>query len=87
MLRYYYYPNIEAYFDTQKNIYYFKENGKWNTATEIPAGYRGYSMLNKYNVSITDYDEDNICQFINAHKKKYPYITHEKSKLLNVSNE
>lgn len=86
-LRYYYYPNLEAYFDTHKNIYYYKEKGQWITGEEIPNGYRGYSMFNKYNVFITDYDDDNICQFINIHKKKYPYITHEKQKQLNVSND
>jgi hypothetical protein len=36
---------------------------------EIPNGYRGYSIFNKYNVMITDYDDDYICQFINIHKK------------------
>lgn len=79
-LRYYYYPNLEAYFDTQKRVYYYKVNAQWETAEEIPNGYRGYSMFNKYNVMITDYDDDNICQFINIHKKTYPYVTNERSK-------
>ena len=86
-LRYYYYPNLDAYFDTQKKIFYFKEKGDWKTAEQIPNGYRGYSMYNNYSLFITDYDDDNICQFINVHKKKYPYITNEKSRKLTVSNE
>jgi hypothetical protein len=81
-LRYYYYPNLEAYFDTQKRVYYYKANAEWKTAEEIPNGYRGYSMFNKYNVMINDYDDDNITQFIDRHKKKYPYITNERSKRL-----
>ncbi|HMK05896.1 MAG TPA: hypothetical protein VK476_00080 [Flavobacterium sp.] len=87
MLRYYYFPNTEVYFDTQKMIYYYKENSEWKTAEELPNGYRGYSMYNKISVFINDYDDDNICQFINIHKKKYPYITNEKSRKLTVSNE
>jgi hypothetical protein len=71
--RYYYFPNIEAYFDTQKNIYFFKEDSEWTSAEEIPNGYRGYSLYNKINVFITDYDDDNITQFIDIHRKKYPY--------------
>ena len=71
--RYYYFPNIEAYFDTQKNIYFFKEDSEWTSAEEIPDGYRGYSLYNKINVFITDYDDDNITQFIDIHRKKYPY--------------
>ena len=30
-LRYYYFPNLEAYFDTKKSIYYYKEKGEWIT--------------------------------------------------------
>jgi hypothetical protein len=86
-LRYYYFPNLEAYFDTQKSIYYFKENGKWVTADEIPEGYRGYSLYNKVNVFITDYDDENPCQFIEIHRKKYPYIANEKGKPLTYSNQ
>ena len=41
VLRYYYFPNLEAYYDTQKNVYHFTESGQWVTANEIPAGYRG----------------------------------------------
>ena len=72
-LRYYYYPNIEAYFDTQKSIYYYQEKGEWKTAEEIPSGYRGYSMNNKVSVYITDYDDDLITQFVKIHKKQFPY--------------
>ena len=74
-LRYYYYPNLEAYFDTFKKIYYYKLNGEWQTGEEIPEGYRGYSIYNKITAFITDYDDDYPCQFIEKHKKKFPYIT------------
>ena len=79
-LRYYYFPNLEAYFDTQKSIYYYKENGEWITAEEIPDGYRGYSIYNKSTVYITDYDDDYPYQFIQIHKKKFPYINSERAK-------
>lgn len=75
VLRYYYFPNLEAYYDTQKNIYHFTESGQWVTADEIPAGYRGYSLYNKVNVIIKDYDDEDPTQFIRVHKKRYPYIT------------
>jgi hypothetical protein len=35
-LRYYYYPNIEAYFDTREKLFHFKVDGEWTTAEEIP---------------------------------------------------
>lgn len=81
-LRYYYFPNLEAYFDTQKNIYYFKEDAEWTTAEEIPDGYRGYSLYNRIYVFITDYDDDLIIQFVNIHKKKYPYTKRGNMRML-----
>jgi len=74
-LRYYYYPNLEAYYDLQKDIYMYMQNGEWKTAKEIPSGYKGYSLNNKINVPINDYDDDNVLQFIAQHKKKYPYVS------------
>lgn len=87
ILRYYYFPNLEAYYDTQKSIYYYTEDGKWITAEEIPAGYRGYSLYNKVNVIIKDYDDDDPTQFVNVHKKKYPYITKGNVKKMTASIE
>ncbi len=84
-VRYYYFPNLEAYFDTQKNIYYYKQNGAWQTAEKMPEGYRGYSFYNNINVFITDYDDDFPCQFIEKHKKKYPYISNERLKKMVLS--
>ena len=81
-LRYYYYPNLEAYYDTQKRIYYYKENSEWTTGEEIPEGYRGYSLFNKIYVFITDYDDDIITQFVDLHKKKYPYTKRGNMKML-----
>lgn len=85
VLRYYYFPNLEAYYDTQKNIYYYTEDGKWITADEIPAGYRGYSLYNKVNIVIKDYDDDDPTQFLYVHKKKYPYITKGNLKKMTAS--
>ncbi len=73
MLRYYYYPNLEAYFDVQTSIYYYKDKGEWVTNKEIPAGYKGYSLYKMTNVAIRDYDEQNVLQFLPQHKKKFPY--------------
>jgi len=72
-IRYYYYPNLQAYFDNFKMVYYYTENGNWQTAQELPTNYGGYSLYNKVRVTITDYDGENPEQFLKFHKKKYPY--------------
>jgi hypothetical protein len=72
-VRYYYFPNLEAYFDNLELIYYYKVNGEWETGEELPAHYGGYSLYNKLKVSITDYDEDEPYTLLSKHKKMYPY--------------
>lgn len=85
-LRYYYFPNLEAYFDTKKNIYYYMDKGEWITASAIPNGYRGYSLYNKVRVAITDYDDEDPTQFIKIHKKQYPYAANGKIKNMMAGN-
>ena len=85
VLRYYYFPNLEAYYDTQKNEYWYSESGQWIVAKDLPAGYRGYSLYNKVNVVIHDYDDDDPTQYLARHKKKYPYITKANIKKLTAS--
>lgn len=72
-LRYSYFPNLYAYYDNLKNVYYYQLNGKWQTAAELPQNYGGYSLYNKARVAITNYEEENPQQFIKIHKKLYPY--------------
>ena len=72
-IRYFYFPNIQAYFDNLKMVYYYKESGEWKTAPELPKNYGGCSLYNKARVTITDYDDDSPYDYLVAHKKMYPY--------------
>lgn len=84
-VRYHYFPNLEAYFDLTTQTYLYNIKGEWITSEEIPKGYRGYSMYNKTNVAINDYDDDNIIQFLDAHRQKYPYVNGRKTRDLTAS--
>ncbi|WP_412476324.1 hypothetical protein [Flavobacterium sp. TBRC 19031] len=72
-IRYYYYPNLQAYFDNLEMVYYYKDNGEWRTAPELPQNYGGYSLYNKARVIIDDYDGDRPYDYLSIHKKKFPY--------------
>lgn len=72
-IRYYYFPNLQVYFDNLKLVYYYKIKGEWQTAEELPTNFGGYSLYNNYRVIITDYDEEEPYQLIKTHKKMYPY--------------
>jgi hypothetical protein len=72
-LRYYYYPNLQAYFDNLKNVFYYQDNGSWQTSEKLPENYGGYSLYKMNHIIIDDFDDDEPQQLINTHKKKYPY--------------
>lgn len=72
-IRYYYFPNLEAYFDLQEKVYLYKEDGEWTEAEELPTNYGGYSLYNKVRVTIEDYDGDEPYLMLDEHKKMYPY--------------
>ena len=71
-IRYYYYPNLQAYFDTETLTYIYSKNKEWVEAKEIPSGYMGYSVANGKKVAIVDYHGDTPFEFIDDHKKQYP---------------
>ncbi len=72
-LRYYYFPNLQSYFDLLKNEYIFKLNGEWQYAKELPQNYGGYSLYKGSRTFITDYDGEEPFLYIDLHKKQYPY--------------
>jgi hypothetical protein len=84
--RYYYFPNIQAYFDLNEKVYLYKHNGEWIEGEELPQYYGGYSLYNKVKVSITDYDGDKPYLMLETHKKLYPYNSKGRFPNQNVTN-
>ncbi|RTY95144.1 hypothetical protein [Flavobacterium sp. GT3R68] len=80
-IRYYYFPNLNAYFDTKRQLYIYKQNGNWITAGYIPAGYRGYCLRNDYHVPIDEYYGEQPYLLLDKHKKQYPANFSSKRKL------
>lgn len=72
-LRYYYFPNMQAYYDMKKEQYHYQNNKTWIIASELPLNYGGYSLYKKERVVITDFDGEQPEQFIRIHKKMFPY--------------
>ena len=72
-IRYYYYPNLQAYFDNHSNLYIFRVNKQWISAESLPENYGGYSLYNKHRVKIDDYNGDDVTELLAIHKLLYPY--------------
>lgn len=71
-IRYYYYPNMQAYFDLVNKVYYYQENGVWQTVPTLPKNYGGYSLYKMNYVPITDYEGEAPYQYLKIHKKQFP---------------
>lgn len=71
-VRYYYYPNMEAYFDTQRALYIVKQNGVWTTSETLDFTSRGYCVRNGAYEMIKDYTGDEPFAYLAVHKLKYP---------------
>ena len=71
-IRYYYYPNLQAYFDTETLTYLYSKNKEWVESTRIPSGHMGYSIYNTNKVAISNYLGDAPYEMIDEHRKQYP---------------
>jgi hypothetical protein len=72
-LRYLYFPNLQTYYDSKTEKYLYIVNGEIIESTERPR--IGYSVYNGHFVQIKDYDGDDIFNYLEEHKKLYPYIS------------
>ena len=69
--RYYYYPNLDAYFDTKTNLFIYEENNEWVTTEQLSSGYRGYSIYNGTNYPIS-YSGEKPYTLLGEHQKEFP---------------
>jgi hypothetical protein len=71
-VRYYYYPNLQAYFDNKIKMFILKQNGIWITSKTLNFNSRGYSIRNGFHVMLIDFYDDNPQLLFDEHKLKYP---------------
>lgn len=72
VIRYYFFPNLDAYYDIKFSVFIYKQNGEWIKKERIPSNYRGYSLFNNFKVTITDYFGEYPFESILEHRKKFP---------------
>jgi hypothetical protein len=72
VVRYYFYPNLDTYFDIKTSQYIFKQNGEWLKSNYLATNFRGYSLYNNFRVEISDYKGDKPYEFLKEHREKYP---------------
>jgi hypothetical protein len=73
--RYYYLPDVEAYYDIHTSMFIYYGGGAWIHRTYLPGRYRGYDLYSGYKVVMVDYYGNtpytNFPQYKMKYKKGY----------------
>lgn len=71
-VRYYYIPDIEAYYDVNTATYIYLSNGEWVHTRTLPPAYANYDLWSGYKVVLNDYHGERPYDDYKVHVKKYP---------------
>jgi hypothetical protein len=71
-VRYYYLPDVEAYYDVESSVFIYYYGGSWVRRTYLPTRYRYYDLYGGYKVVLSDYRGDT--PYVHFHKHKIQYI-------------
>ena len=69
--RYYYLPDVEAYYDIQKSSFVYLSGNTWLRSAQLPQRYSNYDLYNGYKVAMTDYNGKPPYGLFKYHKVKY----------------
>jgi len=71
-VRYYYLPDVEAYYDIYAEQFVCNYDGKWIHKTRLPSPNRNYDLYDGYKVVMKDYLGSAPYKFFEDQKIKYP---------------
>jgi len=70
-VRYYYIPDVEAYYDIQTSMFIYYTGGTWIHRTYLPSRYKNYDLYHGYKVVMSDYHGNTPYTHYKQHKSKY----------------
>ena len=78
-VRYYYLPDVEAYYDVPSSMFIYYNGVKWIHRNSLPVRYRNYDLYSGYKVVMSDYRGDTPYSYFREHKRKYAKGYHGKN--------
>lgn len=69
--RFYYIPDVEAYYDIETSMFIFYSGGVWIHHHQLPSRYRHYDLYNGYKVVLYDYHGSTPYTLYGHHHKQY----------------
>jgi len=70
-VRYYYLPDVEAYYDIPSSMFIYFNGVSWVHRSYLPSRYRNYDLYNGYKVVMTDYRGNTPYTHFKEYKSKY----------------
>ncbi len=69
--RYYYLPDVEAYYDVQTSMFIYISGNNWIRRSYLPSRYRNYDLYHGYKVVMKDYRGNSPYSDFREHRMKY----------------
>ena len=69
--RYYYLPDVEAYYDINTSMFIYNQRGVWIHRSHLPRLYRNYDLYGGYKVVLTDYHGNTPFRNFSDHRIRY----------------
>ena len=69
--RYYYLPDVEAYYDVRASRFIYYDGRVWVHRTYLPSRYRNYDLYNGYKVVMSDYRGNRPYTNFRDHRRHY----------------
>lgn len=70
-VRYYYLPDVEAYYDIETSMFIYFGGGVWIHRSSLPYQFRNYDLYGGYKVVMTDYRGNAPYNNFKEYKRKY----------------
>ena len=72
-VRYYYLPDIEAYYDVRSSMFIYLSGNRWVHRPHLPGRYRNYDLYGGYKVVMNDYRGNSPYSHFREHRMKYAH--------------
>ena len=70
-VRYYYIPDVEAYYDVSSSMFIYNNGVTWVHRSSLPSRYRSYDLYNGYKVPMSNYRGNTPYANFRQHKVQY----------------
>lgn len=70
-VRFYYLPDIEAYYDVQTSMFIYLERGTWVHRVYLPPQYKNYDLYGGYKVVMPNYRGNKPYIYYKDHRNKF----------------